>query len=201
MGSAQVKQSTSTLYDRLGGIYSIAAVVDAFSNAIYADPLVGINSPNPQLREWHRNQRDRLPGLKWMRTLWVADATGGPFKYHASVPSRVGTCPFANQSVVSVPTTISTDTNDATLVGTMATGVDGITTPTNPFVFSGNTSKCPLSLNNAHIQLQITAKEFDAVANILSQTLDSFGVAGNDKSDLLSAFASHKPDVTQGSSL
>ena len=27
---------------------------------------------NPQFAEWHTKSLNRLPGLKWMRTLWVA---------------------------------------------------------------------------------------------------------------------------------
>ena len=35
-------------------------------------------SDNPALREWHTNNLGRLPGLKFMRTLWVCDVAGGP---------------------------------------------------------------------------------------------------------------------------
>jgi hemoglobin len=73
-----------TLYDRLGGVFAIAAVVDHFSDAIVRNPLVGAQSPNPALREWHTQQLDRLPGLKFMRTLWVCDVAGGPFTYHGT---------------------------------------------------------------------------------------------------------------------
>src|SRR5207249_7201089 len=31
-----------------------------------------------ELREWHTNNLGRLPGLKFMRTLWVCDIAGGP---------------------------------------------------------------------------------------------------------------------------
>jgi hemoglobin len=57
-----------TLYDRLGGIFPIAAVVNDFSDALIVNPIVGIDSPNPFLRDWSRNKLDRLPGLKFMRT-------------------------------------------------------------------------------------------------------------------------------------
>ena len=78
-----------SLYERLGGIFAIAAVVDHFSDALIANPKVGKDSPNPQLREWSRNQVGaRLPGLKWMRTLWVAEVTGGPYDYQATVPGK-----------------------------------------------------------------------------------------------------------------
>ena len=76
----------ASLYERLGGVFAIAAVVDHFSDAIVKNPLVGKQSANPQLREWHTNNLGRLPGLKWMRTLWVCEVAGGPQKYVATRP-------------------------------------------------------------------------------------------------------------------
>ena len=73
-----------TLYDRLGGVFAIAAVVNHFSDAVVKNPVVGQESKNPQLREWHTNNLGRLPGLKFMRTLWVCNVAGGPFKYTAT---------------------------------------------------------------------------------------------------------------------
>ena len=75
-----------TLYERLGGVFAIAAVVDYFSDAVVQNPIVGQKSENPDLREWHTNNLGRLPGLKFMRTLWVCDITGGPQHYVATVP-------------------------------------------------------------------------------------------------------------------
>ena len=75
-----------SLYERLGGAFAIAAVVDRFSDALFDNPVVGTGSPNPRLREWHTNQRDRLPGLKFMRTLWVCNVAGGPFSFTATKP-------------------------------------------------------------------------------------------------------------------
>jgi hemoglobin len=81
----QRKPTPKSLYDRLGGAFPIAGVVDYFSDEILKSPLVGVNSPNPQLREWSRNQAAaRLPGLKFMRTLWVCDVAGGPMRFHAT---------------------------------------------------------------------------------------------------------------------
>ena len=77
-----------TLYNRLGGVFAIAAVVDHFSDAIVRNPIVGQESANPVLKEWHTNQLARLPGLKFMRTLWVCNISGGPFEY---TPVRPGT--------------------------------------------------------------------------------------------------------------
>ena len=75
-----------TLYDRLGGAFAIAAVVDHFSDAVVRNSIVGQKSENPQLREWHTNNLGRLPGLKFMRTLWVCEVAGGPQQYAATKP-------------------------------------------------------------------------------------------------------------------
>ena len=76
----------ATLYDRLGGVFAIAAVIDHFSDAVVRNPIVGQKSKNPALREWHTNNLGRLPGLKFMRTLWVCNVAGGPFQYTATKP-------------------------------------------------------------------------------------------------------------------
>jgi hemoglobin len=78
----------SSLYERLGGAFAIAAVVDHFSDAIIRNPIVGQSSENPALRDWHTNNLARLPGLKFMRTLWVCDVAGGPQSYAATKPGR-----------------------------------------------------------------------------------------------------------------
>ena len=78
--------SEPSLYERLGGVFAIAAVVDHFSDAIVKNPLVGQGSKNPELNDWHTNHLDRLPGLKWMRTLWVCNVAGGPFTFEATKP-------------------------------------------------------------------------------------------------------------------
>ena len=75
-----------TLYERLGGAFAIAAVIDHFSDAVVQNPVVGKNSANSALREWHTNNLARLPGLKFMRTLWVCNVAGGPFAYSATKP-------------------------------------------------------------------------------------------------------------------
>jgi hemoglobin len=142
--SAQPSASAS-LYERLGGIFAIAAVVDYFSDEVVKDPIAGAQSSNPRLREWHTKQLGRLPGLKFMRTLWVAKVSGGPFVY----------------------------------------------TPTRP----GSTK---LGLENAHENLRISSREFDAVAAVLSRTLDHFSVPAREKGEVLGAFAAHKNEVTKG---
>jgi hemoglobin len=87
------KETTSekSLYERLGGVFAIAAVVDHFSDAVVKNPIVGEKSKNPQLREWHTKNLKRLPGLKFMRTLWVCNVSGGPFQFTATRP---GTTPL-----------------------------------------------------------------------------------------------------------
>jgi hemoglobin len=48
--------------------------------------IVGQQSKNPALREWHTKDLGRLPGLKFMLTLWVCNISGGPFEYAATRP-------------------------------------------------------------------------------------------------------------------
>jgi hemoglobin len=87
---AQDKQPVpeKSLYERLGGVFAIAAVVDHFSDAVVKNPIVGQKSKNPQLREWHTKNLGRLPGLKFMRTLWVCNVSGGPFQFTATKPGK-----------------------------------------------------------------------------------------------------------------
>ena len=69
-------------------MFAIAAVVDHFSDAVVKNPIVGQKSKNPRLAEWHTKNLGRLPGLKFMRTLWVCDVSGGPFKFTATKPGK-----------------------------------------------------------------------------------------------------------------
>src|SRR5713101_652399 len=87
---AQAKQTMpeKSLYERLGGVFAIAAVVDHFSDAVVKNPIVGQKSKNPQLREWHTKNLGRLPGLKFMRTLWVCAVAGGPLQYTPTKPGE-----------------------------------------------------------------------------------------------------------------
>ena len=68
--------SERTLYERLGGVDAIALVVDRFSDQIVTNPKLNVN---PALKEW--NEKGNLPSLKFLRTLWICAATGGPFYY------------------------------------------------------------------------------------------------------------------------
>lgn len=87
---AQAKETApeKSLYERLGGVFAIAAVVDHFSEAVVKNPIVGQKSRNTQLREWHTKNLERLPGLKFMRTLWVCNVSGGPFQFTATKPGK-----------------------------------------------------------------------------------------------------------------
>ena len=78
-GAAQTTPPEPTLYERLGGYFAIAAVVNRFSDEIIKNPKL---NENPALRAWNETQAEsRLPGLKFGRTLWIAAAAGGPFEY------------------------------------------------------------------------------------------------------------------------
>jgi hemoglobin len=76
----------ASLYDRLGGAFAIAAVVDHFSDAVVRNPITGQGSKDPKLDEWSTKDLARLPGLKFMRSLWVCDIAGGPQAYAATKP-------------------------------------------------------------------------------------------------------------------
>ena len=65
-----------TLYDRLGGVYSIATVVDDFIDRIMVDPRL---NANPRVDEAHH--RVTPPGFKYLVTEMVCWATGGPQRY------------------------------------------------------------------------------------------------------------------------
>ncbi len=77
-----------SLYERLGGVFAIAAVVEHFSDAVVANPIVGKGSRNEALRHWSSQSLDRLPGLKFMRMLWVCNVAGGPQHYAATKPGE-----------------------------------------------------------------------------------------------------------------
>jgi len=80
--------SEKSMYERLGGVFAIASVVDHFSDAVVKNSVAGQKSKNPQLREWHTKNLKRLPGLKFMRTLWVCNVSGGPFQFTATKPGK-----------------------------------------------------------------------------------------------------------------
>lgn len=68
--------NTLSLYERLGGVYAIAAVVDDFINRIMDNPRLNANSKVDEAH--HRVSR---AGFKYLVTEMVCWATGGPQKY------------------------------------------------------------------------------------------------------------------------
>lgn len=76
--SSQCKKDKG-LFDRLGGFFGIAAVVNRFSDAILVNSIL---NQNPALAAWNQNEAPtRLAGLKFRRTMWIAAMVGGPIKY------------------------------------------------------------------------------------------------------------------------
>jgi hemoglobin len=69
-------QNQPSLYERLGGVYSIATVVDDFIDRVMADSRL---NANPAVDEAHH----KVPpaGFKYLATEMVCWASGGPQKY------------------------------------------------------------------------------------------------------------------------
>lgn len=65
-----------SLYERLGGVYNIAAVVDDFIDRVMTNPVL---NANPKVDEAHH--RVSKAGFKYLATEMVCWATGGPQKY------------------------------------------------------------------------------------------------------------------------
>ena len=66
----------ASLYERLGGVYNIATVVDDFIDRVMADPRL---NANPAVDEAHH----KVPpaGFKYLATEMVCWASGGPQRY------------------------------------------------------------------------------------------------------------------------
>jgi hemoglobin len=65
-----------SLYERLGGVYPIATVVDDFIDRVMNNPIL---NANPKVNEAHH--RVPPPGFKYLVTEMVCWAAGGPQKY------------------------------------------------------------------------------------------------------------------------
>ena len=65
-----------SLYDRLGGVYNIATVVDGLIDRVMADPRL---NANPRVDEAHH--RVSAAGFKYFVTELVCSASGGPQTY------------------------------------------------------------------------------------------------------------------------
>jgi hemoglobin len=73
MGSETVK---GTLYERLGGVYSIATMVDAFIDRVTNNPILKANVAVQEAR-----QRVSAAGFKYYMTEMLCWAAGGPQNY------------------------------------------------------------------------------------------------------------------------
>jgi hemoglobin len=73
---SESSQNKPSLYSRLGGVYSIATVVDDFINRIMVDPRINANKA---VDEAHH----KVPpaGFKYLVTEMLCWAAGGPQKY------------------------------------------------------------------------------------------------------------------------
>ena len=65
-----------SLYDRLGGVYNIATVVDDLIDRVMADPRL---NANPRVDEAHH--RVSPAGFKYLVTELACQAAGGPQRY------------------------------------------------------------------------------------------------------------------------
>lgn len=69
-------QEKPSLYDRLGGVYNIATVVDDLIDRVMADPRL---NANPRVDEAHH--RVSAAGFKFLVIEQVCEAAGGPQRY------------------------------------------------------------------------------------------------------------------------
>ena len=69
-------EDTPSLYERLGGVFAIAAVVDDFIDRVMSDPKL---NANPKVDEAHHKVHPA--GFKYLVTEQVCWATGGPQTY------------------------------------------------------------------------------------------------------------------------
>ena len=119
-----------SLYDRLGGAYAIATVVDAFIEKLLVNDTL---NANPAIRE----ARTRVPkaGLKFHVTALVCQVTGGPQTYTGR------------------------------------------------------------SMKEAHRNLHITEREWDAMVKDFVEVLDRFKVPKAEQTELLTIVGSTKSDI------
>jgi hemoglobin len=66
----------ATLYERLGGVYAIATVVDDFIDRVMTDARL---NANPKVNDAHHKVAPA--GFKYLVTEQVCHATGGPQRY------------------------------------------------------------------------------------------------------------------------
>ena len=121
------------LYERLGGVYPIATVVDDFIERLLVNNTL---NANPAIKA----ARDRVPkaGLKYQVTSLVCQLAGGPQKYAGR------------------------------------------------------------GMKEAHVQLHITEKEWDAMVADFKKTLDKFKVPEKEQGELFGAVGAAKADIVEG---
>jgi hemoglobin len=74
--TSEETSAQKSLYDRLGGVYAIAAVIDDFIDRVMDNPRL---NANPKVDEAHH--RMSRAGFKYLVTEMVCWATGGPQQY------------------------------------------------------------------------------------------------------------------------
>jgi hemoglobin len=74
--AAQAAAGPKSLYDRLGGVYPIAVVVDEFINRLLVNEVLNANPAIAAART-----RVPAPGLKFHVSALVCQVTGGPCTY------------------------------------------------------------------------------------------------------------------------
>src|SRR3954471_12813267 len=73
---ADQTQTRPSLYDRLGGVYNIATVIDDFIDRVMTDPRL---NANPRVDEAHH--RVSAAGFKYLVVELACQAAGGPQQY------------------------------------------------------------------------------------------------------------------------
>jgi len=128
--AVRAAEEKKSLYDRLGGAYAIATVVDAFIEKLLVNDTL---NANPAIRE----ARARVPkaGLKFHVTALVCQVTGGPQMYTGR------------------------------------------------------------SMKEAHRNLHITEREWDAMVRDFVAVLDQFKVPKAEQGELLTIVGSTKADI------
>ena len=77
----QPESAGKSLFDRLGGTYPIAALVDDYVDNLPSDPTI-MGNPNVRAAVENAAANNGLPGLKYQITAFIIEATGGPYSYH-----------------------------------------------------------------------------------------------------------------------
>jgi len=131
--AVRAAEEKKSLYDRLGGAYAIATVIDAFIDKLLVNDTL---NANVAIRE----ARSRVPkaGLKFHVTALVCQGTGGPQTYTGR------------------------------------------------------------SMKEAHRNLHITQREWDAMAHDFVEVLDQFKVPKAEQAELLTIVGSTKGDIVVG---